>query len=110
MCIRDSSICIYYEIMLGAQESKEGQEEGRRGQLSSSLITLQVIDLGGAVVSPYCTYDSVPSGTTFPYARAQAHAQDNVTVVLCCIVMNKVVYRKHSSCTVVLFTRIDTWY
>ena len=97
MCIRD--------------RSKEGQEEGGWGTLSSSLISLQVIGLGGAVMSPYCTYDSVPSGTTFPYACAQMHAQDNVTVVLCCIVMmNKVVYRKHSSCTVVLFMRVATKY
>ena len=65
-----------------ARESKEGQEEAEdRGQHASSLTTLQVVDLGGVVMSPYYKYDSVPRDNVCSYARAYAHAHDNVTVV-----------------------------
>ena len=65
-----------------ARESKEGQEEAEdRGQHASSLTTLQVVDLGGVVMSPYYKYDSVPGDNVRSYARAHAHAHDNVAVV-----------------------------
>ena len=52
-----------------ARESKEGQEEAEdRGQHASSLTTLQVVDLGGVVMSPYCKYDSVPGDNVCSYA------------------------------------------
>ena len=65
-----------------ARESEEGQEAAKdRGQHASSLTTLQVVDLGGVVMSPYYKYDSVPRDNVCSYARAHAHAHDNVTVV-----------------------------